>query len=232
MELEDIRNRARRDLVIATGQGAEDVFLWERSLRVTSAAFKIAQLPELAATPFDPAVLTIVGLYHDAGWVSQYHDGEVSREQIGCRLTSPVQRELGAALMERSLQELVAPDVVRMASVAIRSLNDHDVDLYEAQLVAEAENLDAFGALALWQLARKHTYEGRGLQAAIDTWQAQKQYGYWSARVKDSLRFPCVKRIAQERLEVFDRMIQQLAAHHRGEDIDADVLESARMQNN
>jgi len=227
IDLEDIRNRARRDLVVATGQGAEDIYLWERSLRVTDAAFKIASLPELTKHAYDPAVLTITGLYHDAGWISQYNDGEIAREQIGCKLTSPVQRELGAALMERSLQEVVPADTLRVASTAIRSLNDHDVDIYEAQLVADAANLDAFGALGLWHLARKHTNEGRGLAAAIETWQAQKQYGYWSARVKDSLRFAAVKRIAQERLAVFDRMIQQLAAHHQGADIGAGVLEPA-----
>jgi len=227
VELDDIRSRARRDLVIPTGQGLEDVFLWERSVRITETAVRITQLPDICDVPADPLVLHITGLYHDAGWISQFHDREIAREQIGCKLTTSVQRELGAALMERTLHDVVSADTLRAASHAIRSLNDHQVDMIEAQIVAEAENLDAFGALAFWQLARKHTAEGRGVSAAIDTWQAQKQYGYWSARIKDSLRFPAVKRIAQERLEVFDQMIRQLAAHHRGADIAAETLESS-----
>jgi hypothetical protein len=230
IELEEIRNRARQDLVIVTDLGFEDVYLWERSVRITASAARIAQLPDLAAYSLDPVALEITGLYHDAGWISQYQDGVVTREQIGCKLTTPVQRELGAALMERSLQDVLPADTLQYASDAIRSLNDHNVAIFEAQLVAEAENLDAFGALALWHLARKHAHEGRGLEAAIETWEAQKQYGYWTARINDSLRFEAVKRIAQERLAVFDRAIKRLTAHHRGEDISTAVLESSRTQ--
>lgn len=228
IELDEIRNRARRDLVIVTNQGIEDCFLWERSVRITNTAVKIAHLPEMAKRPVNLHVLHLVGYYHDAGWISQYLDGEITREQIGCKLTSPVQRELGAALMERSLEDLVPAELLREASLAIRSLNDHDVEIYESQLVADAENLDAFGALAIWHIARKHVYEGRGLSAALETWQTQKLYGYWSARIKDSLRFPAVKNIAQNRLAVFEEMIRQLAAHHHGEDIPSRPMESAR----
>jgi hypothetical protein len=227
VELADIHHRARRDLVVVTSQGVEDVFLWERSRRIADTAFKISQLPELAPRTADVLVVTITGLYQDAGWISQYHAGEICREQIGCKLTTPAQRELGAAFMERSLHDTVPADALHTASFAIRSLNDHDLDLYEAQLVAEATNLDAFGALGFWHLARKHTCEGRGVSAALETWQAQKQYGYWSARIKDSLRIPAVKRIAQERLDKFDCMIQQLAAHHQGDDITTAMSQSA-----
>lgn len=230
IELEDIRSRARRDLVIVTREGLEDVFLWERSLRITDTATKIAQLPGLAGQPYDTLVLHLTGLYHDAGWISQYRDGEITREQIGCKLSTPVQRELGAAMMERSLQDMVPNETVRAASNAIRSLNEHDVPIFEAQLVSEAENLDAFGALAMWHLARKHAHEGRGLAAAIETCHAQRQYGYWTARINDSLRFDAVKRIAHERLAVFDRMIQSLTTHHKGEDIIEAVLEASRSQ--
>ncbi len=221
-ELEEIRNRARRDLIIPTGDGGKDVFLWERSARITDTAFRIYRLRE-AEHEVHELVLAAVGLYHDAGWVVQVKDRSVRREAVACRLTTPMQRELGADLMEHSLVGLLPNGQLHHASQAIRMLSDHDVDLPEARIVAEADNLDAFGALAFWNLARKHSADGKGLANALETWRTQKQYGYWMARINDSLRFPEVREIARRRLEVFDQMMQHLAAHHQGDDIGVKV---------
>ena len=218
-ELEAIRNRARQDLVIVTEDGLEDVHVWEHSLRVTKMARQIADFPDVAANSIDHTVLTAAGLYHDAGWVTQVADGEVTREAIRCKPTSPLQRELSAAMMKRSCEGTLSKQIIDSASACIRALGNHDIDLPEAQLLAEADNLDEFGALALLQLFRKHVIEGKGLEAAIETWKTQERYGYWTARIKDSFRFESVKRIAHLRVQVFDGMIRELSRHHRGEDL-------------
>ena len=218
-ELEAIRNRARQDLVIVTEDGLEDVHVWEHSLRVTSMARRIADFPDVAANPIDHTVLTAAGLYHDAGWVTQVADGEVTREAIRCKPASPLQRELSAAMMERSCEGTLSKQTIDSASACIRALSNHDIDLLEAQLIAEADNLDEFGALSLLHLARKQVIEGKGLEAAIETWKTQERYGYWTARIKDSFRFESVKRIAHLRVQVFDGMIRELSRHHRGEDL-------------
>lgn len=216
-----IRKRARQDLVILTEGRREDVRLWEHSLRVTETAQLIARLPEVAARPVDETVLWAAGLYHDAGWIAQFREGEIAREAIFSRHTTPVQRELSAGMVGESLRDLLSPAALETATNCIRMLGDHDVTVLEAQLIAEADNLDEFGALCLWQTARRSANEGRGLVAAIETWDTQKQYGYWTARINDSFRFEAVRRIARERLLVWDGMIEQLRAHHRGDDLRA-----------
>ena len=219
IELEAIRKRARQDLVVATDTGLEDVHLWEHSLRVTEAAQQIARLPEVASGPVDNVVITVAGLYHDAGWVTQVTDGDTTREAIRCKPTSPLQRELGATMMEQCLAGMLPGKTLAAASACIRAIGDRDVDILEAQLIAEADNLDAFGALSLWRLARKHVIEGRGLEAAFETWETQERYGYWTARINDSFRFHAVKRIAHQRLKTFARMIGELRSEYHGEDL-------------
>ncbi len=219
-ELDVIRARAQRDLVLVTKSGLKDVRLWEHSNRVTETALKIAKLPGIGGTSVDETVLTVVGLYHDAGWITQWADGEVTREAICSKPTSSLQRDLAAVMMEASLKELLPPKTLEFAASCIRVLSDHKIDILESQFVAEADNLDEFGALYLWRLARKHTLEGKALEAAIKTWETQKQYGYWTARINDSFRFEPVKVIAHKRLQVFDDVIQQLKAHHLGLDLE------------
>jgi hypothetical protein len=214
-----IRKQARKDLVVFTEQGQEDVYLWDRSVRVTESACKLAMLPELAGQPVNLTVLLAAGLYHDAGWIAQLADGVISRRMVRSKRTTSVQRELGAAMMTRSLRGLLGNDELESAAECIRSLSEYQVNILEAQLIAEADSLDEFGALCLWHTARKYTLEGKGPQAAIDTWETQRQYGYWTARINDSFRFETVKRIAYERLAVYDKMIDQLRRHNQGEDL-------------
>ncbi len=119
------------------------------------------------------------------------------------------------------MKDLLPADTIVRAADCLRSLSDHEVESLESRLVADAENLDEFGALSLWQMARKQAMEGKAMEAAIKTWETQKQYGYWSARINDSFRFEAVKQIAHERLVTFDKIIQQLKAHHNGDDLTA-----------
>ena len=64
---------------------------------------------------------------------------------------------------------------------------------------------------------------------AIDTWRLQNEYGYWTARIKDSFRFDSVRRIAHERLAVLDSLIDSLSTHHNGEDLHQ-ALANAKLQ--
>jgi HD superfamily phosphodiesterase len=219
IEADAIRKRARQDLVITTAQGQEDVRVWEHSLRVTDVADQLADLPELAGQQVDHVVLAAVGMYHEAGWIVQHLDGIVPREALLARPTSPLQRELGASLAERSLAGVMPRHTVDAVASCIRLLGDREVGPIEARLVAEADSLDEFGALGLWKMARKNNLEGKGLAAAIETWATQKQYGYWTARINDAFRFDSVRRVAQERLKILDRMMRELRAHHTAEDL-------------
>ena len=71
----------------------------------------------------------------------------------------------------------------------------------EARLLADAVNLDDFGAvgvaLQVIQLAR----QGEGLLQLAEGCEARELYGYWEARLKDGFHFEAVRQIALRRLE-------------------------------
>jgi len=71
----------------------------------------------------------------------------------------------------------------------------------EARLLADAVNLDDFGAvgvaLQVIQLAR----QGEGPLQLAEGCEARELYGYWEARLKDGFHFEAVRQIAVRRLE-------------------------------
>src|SRR3990172_1151946 len=107
MDIEAIWKRARADLVIPTPRGDSDVFLWEHSARVTQTAQHISQLPLIRSQRPDGAAILAAGLYHEAGWVTRFHEGAVERMEILLGALSEADCEQGAMLMERSLAGLV-----------------------------------------------------------------------------------------------------------------------------
>lgn len=217
--LKPIWEIARRDLILDVGQGQCDVFLWEHTGRVARAAEMIADLPDVAGRRLDRAALAAAALYHDAGWALQYRERLIPRSDILARPTSDLQRELGAALLEDRLAGMIKESVRSAAADCLRQVNSHDTTLTEAHVLAEAENLDQIGMLSFWQIVRRHSNEGRGIQAAVDTWRRQKEYHFWEARISDSFRFESVKKLARCRLAHFSDFMDELAREHRGDDV-------------
>jgi HD superfamily phosphodiesterase len=219
MRLDAIFNRAREDLVINTEQRDQDVFVWEHSVRVTEMARKIAALPPVREAEPDEAAIIAAALYHEAGWIMRLRDGEITRVECLLGTASETQREQGAIMMERSLAKLLPAESLARASQIIRTLHSRDIEPIEGQVVRDADNLDGFGLLSLWAIIRRGAVEGKGVQAVLDTWQAQRLYHFWEARLKDSFLFPAVRAIAERRLEKFERFMGQLRQEHQGEDI-------------
>lgn len=219
--LEAIQKKARHDLVIVSAEGKPDVRLWDHSRRVADAASLIAQLPEGGGFPVDTDALAAAALYHDAGWAVQYNEGTIPREDVGLRPTSTVQFELAAALVEESLHEVIAPAALETAAASVRALGKGEIDMFEAQLVREADNLDEFGGMFLWRMAHRHAADGTGIEAVIETWRTRQEYGYWTARLKDSFRFEAVRRLAEQRLKMLDRIVRTLQHHHTNDDLHA-----------
>jgi len=219
MDLDTIWKRARGDLTVTTKQGDPDVFLWEHSYRVAQVAQRIAHLPEVR--PHDPDELAIVAaaLYHDAGWAIRWRDGEIERSEILLGPTTDTACEQAATLMEQSLAGFLPPGTLERAARAVRGLNDREPTSVEAQVVVEANNLEEFGLLLLWPAIRRGMVDGKGIQAVIDSWRRKKEYQFWSARLRDSFRFPAIREIAERRLERLEQFMMQLEEQHLGTDV-------------
>jgi hypothetical protein len=85
--------------------------------------------------------------------------------------------------------------------------------LAESRLLADALNLEDFGAIGLFVQTIELARSGEGVQQLADGIQKREQYGYWSARLKDGFHFEPVRKIARKRLE----HIRQVAGLLSGE---------------
>lgn len=220
MESDAIWNLARADLLISTERGVIDAFLWEHSTRVARYASWIAKLPEVHASSPDELAVLAAALYHDAGWVVRLRDEEIRHEEIFVRSQSESQIDQGARMLEESLAELLPPDSLARALRAMRAAKDRESDSIEGHIISDAENLDEFGVISLWLLVRRGVWEGKGVEAAIETWRRKSEYRFWEARLRDSFRFAPVRELAEKRLAGFDEFMCELAAQHQAADVE------------
>lgn len=221
MDLEAIWKRARADLVIPTPRGDSDVFLWEHSALVAQTARHIARLPMIRSQRPNEAVIVAVGLYHNSGWITRFRERAVDRLEILLGPLSEADHEQGALLMKESLTDLLPKEALDLAVRAIRGIRNRGTELIEAQVVAEADNLQEFGVVSLWPAIRRGAVEGKGVQAVLDTWRRKKEYHFWTARLNDSFRFEPVRELARQRLEKLERLLGELEEQHSGVDVAA-----------
>ncbi|TWT45336.1 HD domain protein [Phycisphaerae bacterium RAS1] len=210
---------AARDLLTVAGQGFKDPFLYEHSLRVMRLAQRLAVLPEYQGRLGDPAALELAALFHDAGWALQFGQGRVDRWQLLNRPTSDVQRELGAVVMLERVGDLVPSRTARLAAEAIRQCNDRGATLAEARVLADAESLDEIGLMYLLRQFRFYQADGRSIEQLLTTWQRQREYRYWDARLQDGFRSDAAREIARRRVTEVESFIAALSREHGGEDV-------------
>jgi len=227
-ETDPLWQRAKADLVVLDAGGVHDTFLWEHSVRIARAAAQMLAYPELAEANVDRLALLAAALYHDAGWVIQFREHQISRWDILSRPTTDLQRELAAHWLEERGAELLPQRSLETACAAVRACNSRKAESLETQVLAESESLDEFGPLAFWRLVRRHAAEGRGIEAAIEAWNRQHEYHFWEARIKEGFRFDSVRRIARGRLSVLESFLAAIAVQHAGEDLAERVDASAR----
>lgn len=216
-----IWKRARADLVIATHRGDPDVFLWEHSARVAQTARHIARLPIVRSQRPNEAAIVAAALYHDAGWIASNRERTVDRMEFLCGPLSEADHEQGAVLMENSLGGLLPKETLNVAGRAIREVRNRNSELIEAQVVAEADNLQEFGVVSLWSAIRRGAVEGKGVQAFFDTWRRRKEYQFWAARLNESFLFEPVRELARRRLEKFERLLEEIEEQHTAADVAA-----------
>lgn len=218
---EMLRKAARTDLAIPIqNQDGSDPFLFEHADRVARDCTLIMDLVG-HDRGLDHDTLAAAGLYYPAAWAVQYEDGVVSRSEILTRTLTDVQLELSATRAHEALETILNNKKLRVVCQIIRESGMRHPPSIGAQILAEAANLDQIGPLALWQMIRRHCEEGRGIQAALETWDRQREYNFWHARIKDSFRFEEVKKIAEQRLAELDRFMVTVGQHARGIDLQA-----------
>lgn len=212
--------KAKSDLSIQQRDTTTDLFLWEHSLRVSRLADCILTFPETSRYVVDRQALTVAGLYHDAGWALQVKNGEIEAREILLRPTTDLHRELAADWMEHRLADHLKPATLQLAGAIIRQMGDRSSRLPEAQLLAEADNLDQIGPQAVCTMLRKQTAEGKTTADLLAVWKRQEEYHYWQARIKEFFKLPTVRHLAQRRYEMMRDCMEHLRMVVELEDVE------------
>ncbi len=212
---------AKADLTASDSQGRSDCLLWEHAQRVARAAVHMAQSPRLRARRADRTALAAACLYHDVGWALQLREGTICVHDVLSTPTTELQTELAAAWAAERLADVLGGRSLETALAAIRERSLRDTEQLEAQILAEADNLDQVGPLAFWLMVRRHAADGRGVDAAIQAWQKQRQYQFWQARIKESFRFEATRQLARQRLSAVEKFVEALRTCHSGDDLAA-----------
>lgn len=84
--------------------------------------------------------------------------------------------------------------------------------LDEAKLLADAVNLEDFGAIGVINQSIQAAKSGEGVAQLAEGCEKREQYGYWDARLKDGFHFEAVRQIALRRLQNTRQICALLAA--------------------
>lgn len=221
-----IWQRAKAELTLTDRSGVKDLFLWEHTVRVARAARLLIEAEKIADPDVDQRALEVAALFHEVAWAMQCRDGLSSRWDVLAKPSTEAQREASAGWLRSNGEDFLAERSLDTACTAIRLASSREKGTVESRLLTDAENLDSVGPLAFWQMVRRHTAEGKGVQAAIEAWNRQKEYNFWEARIKDGFRSDVARNLAYDRLTALQTFVEALCAHHRAEDIAGLVGES------
>ena len=211
--------RAKDDLCVRVADMPPDPLVWEHSRRVARLAEAVMSLPDVQADNVDKLALTAAALYHDAGWVIQARTGELAPHELLLRPTPDLLLELAADQAAARLDDIVPAASLQTAVRAIRACNDRNTDLPEAQILAEADNLDQIGPQTICLMLRKQRAEGKTLDDLVAAWQRQEEYHYWQARIKESFRFASVRSLAERRWQALRQFMNELRTAIQLEDL-------------
>lgn len=214
-------DQAEVDLRVQVAGRPADLIVFEHSARVAQMAETITHLPELAERSCDRTALRAAAFYHDAGWVLKVKEGVLDPSEMLLRATPDVYRELAADWTEKRLKGIVPAPSLKLASRAIRELNDRQSRVIESRVLAEADNLDEIGPQAICLMLRKTLAEGKCLHDLLTAWRRQEEYHYWQARISKGLQFETTRQVAETRLAALREYMSTLEIVLQGEDVAA-----------
>ncbi len=211
--------RAQHDLMVRSDDGSEDALVWEHATRVTRSAVAIARLIGLETGDANQECLIGAALYQDRCWILQHEDGTLSVSEMLGKPLSVVQRELAATSARQSLADCMPSKRVEAVCRVICEAGERRTTSIGAQILADATNLDQIGPLALFHQMRRQAPGYRTVAALLKTWDRQREYNFWPARVKEGFRFEPVRRIAEQRLQAMEALMDTLRNHTNSEDL-------------
>ncbi len=223
-ELMVIKEIATSVLVIPTIKGTPDYYLIDRAMRVLRHCGNISQFEEVKRFQIDRECLNIAALFRDAGFAKYASQEDKVARMVLADLTDEDLRDFSAQTVQEKLAGILNPrQMERVCSTIIES-GKRDTRLIEAMILSDARNLDDMGAVGVFNELRRYLVHGRGVTEALTSWKRKIEYDYWSARLRESFRFDCVRQIAEKRLGVAKEFMKHLDAENKAADMEEIIL--------
>ena len=105
-----------------------------------------------------------------------------------------------AAELLLSIDDPKHQELIDRATRLLRELPLRKPPSPETQLLADALNLEDFGAVGLFLQAMNLSRMQGSIELLAEGFQKRQEYGYWQARLKDGFHFEPVRRLARQRL--------------------------------
>jgi hypothetical protein len=119
--------------------------------------------------------------------------------------------EQGAELLVSMLGAHAEESLLDRTTRLIHEIPHRSPVIDEAKLMADALNLDDFGAIGLIVQTIQLALQGEGVDEVAAAAEKREQYGYWEARIKEGFHFEPIRTLAIKRLATTRRMAKMLA---------------------
>ncbi|HVP13569.1 MAG TPA: hypothetical protein VMV94_20510 [Phycisphaerae bacterium] len=193
-------------------------FLSERAARLGVLARWIQEFAEVKAVSCSRRAVEAAVWFQDAWCVEDVRARNVDAALVLAQGPTNLQRERTADIAWQHLEGLIDDATRETAVQAIRSAALRETAMPEAQVLAEATNLDSIGPLWLWGQMAKCSKENRPLVSVVTIWERQIEYGYWPKLINETLRFPRSRQLARERCAVLEGFLLALRRQLDGSD--------------
>lgn len=181
-----------------------NAFLVERAVRIGHLTRWISDFVELRDLPCNRRAVWAAAWFQDAWCLDELRAGRLLAPLVLTVQPDELQRSRAADWAGKQLRGVVDEPTRGVAVRTIREAGRRETIMTEAQILAEATNLDSMGPLWLYgQLARGASGD-RSLGTIVAAWERQVEYHYWDGRIADTLRFARTRELARHRCAALD----------------------------
>jgi hypothetical protein len=246
--LDEVKEIAKKVLMLSSYRCENDNFLWERSQRLVNNISLILSLPEVAekAPELDKFSLTAAAYFSEAGLAtflkSEMGPTNPKNGVRGSQKNSPLKviPNLSAAgdymvyqateVLNEHLKDLVEKKIIEKISAIIIQSYENGQQSPEAMVLSDARNLDDMGVVGIFNDLKSYFFAGKGINNLLKSWDSKIDYAYWQSRLDESFYFDSVREIARKRLYAAHFFMKQLKIETRALDVEKFIKRQRKKQ--
>lgn len=223
--LDEVKEIAKKVLMLPNCWSGCDNFLWERSQRLVNNISLIARLQEVVekSPDLDHFALTSAAYFNEAGLASFLKPEKNNPVPVIPNLTAAGNDHfvyLSTEIVNEQLSSFVQKQTIDKINAIIIQSYENEKKIPEAIILSDARNLDDMGVVGIFNDLKNYFFAGKGVSNLLQSWESKIDYAYWQSRLDESFHFEAVREIARKRLYAAHFFMKQLKLEARGLDIE------------